>query len=716
MVFALVLSPDSQAPAQWIQQSPIPTGRHLNSVYFVTPTHGFVVGENRHLLETTNGGTTWATRMSDVLGTDPFYRVYFSDAQHGFIAGNGDDSWRTTNGGVTWTQMTSIGGSSWYHLDFITPTSGYAGANGACSFTSDAGTTWTSKSVYPDCPVMYGMDFRDELVGLACGTLSGSDGIFKTTDGGATWQPKSSLITNDVLWWTNNIVFAAGLTSVYRSTDAGESWNIYATGINTGLLKLARIDNTTLAGVSAGGDVWRSTNEGLTWTQVFDGPGDLPASWSIRFVDAQHGWVVGQSGFMYASDDGGMTWRQVNNGVGVQVYDMEFLTDNYGMAVGHNGYVFRTTNGGNWWEVQKLEVTGQIFGRDESLHGISIVDSGFAVVAGPGGTVFRTYNAGVSWEPIGYPALPGLFWIEDVKFTSRNNGWVVGLDQDIGHGKTIYRTTDGGTTWTQPMNQPSYLWAVDFTDENHGWITTIGYLYSRTTNGGATWIDGTYPPFFVSPTVSDIQFANNDIGWAVGWDGFVARSTDGGISWTYQDIGTTDDHLFSIHVVSTNEAWMTGREAGLSMNGVIYHTINGGASWTREVAFPWPFWGNGIAGSPSGHLWTAGYDGRISKRTAPTGIEEHGGTNTPQAFRLHQNYPNPFNPTTTIRYELATAGKVSLKVFDVLGREVATLVNEERSPGSYSARWDAANIGSGTYFYRLESNGRREIKKMLLVR
>ncbi|MEK9137573.1 MAG: PQQ-binding-like beta-propeller repeat protein, partial [Bacteroidota bacterium] len=86
------------------------------------------------------------------------------------------------------------------------------------------------------------------------------------------------------------------------------------------------------------------------------------------------------------------------------------------------------------------------------------------------------------------------------------------------------------------------------------------------------------------------------------------------------------------------------------------------------------------------------------------------------SFRLLENYPNPFNPSTTIRYDLAKTGNVSLKVFDVLGREVTTLVNEEKLPGSYSVRWDATNVGSGTYFYRLESNGRREIKKMLLMK
>ncbi len=89
---------------------------------------------------------------------------------------------------------------------------------------------------------------------------------------------------------------------------------------------------------------------------------------------------------------------------------------------------------------------------------------------------------------------------------------------------------------------------------------------------------------------------------------------------------------------------------------------------------------------------------------------------SPLQFSIAQNYPNPFNPTTAIQFEVPKSGFVSLKVFDVLGREIALLVNEEKPPGRYSVQWDATGFGSGAYFYRLESNGRREIRKMLLMK
>ena len=85
-------------------------------------------------------------------------------------------------------------------------------------------------------------------------------------------------------------------------------------------------------------------------------------------------------------------------------------------------------------------------------------------------------------------------------------------------------------------------------------------------------------------------------------------------------------------------------------------------------------------------------------------------------FALNQNYPNPFNPATLIRFSIPTAGHVSLKVYDVLGRELATLVDEVKDAGDFSVTWDAAGYSTGIYFYKLESNGLSVTKKMLVVR
>jgi hypothetical protein len=83
---------------------------------------------------------------------------------------------------------------------------------------------------------------------------------------------------------------------------------------------------------------------------------------------------------------------------------------------------------------------------------------------------------------------------------------------------------------------------------------------------------------------------------------------------------------------------------------------------------------------------------------------------------LAQNYPNPYNPTTVVSYQLPVAGAVRLVVYDILGREVAVLVDEKQGAGSYSAHWDARGFASGVYFYRLQAGEFAETKKMILMK
>jgi xylan 1,4-beta-xylosidase len=98
----------------------------------------------------------------------------------------------------------------------------------------------------------------------------------------------------------------------------------------------------------------------------------------------------------------------------------------------------------------------------------------------------------------------------------------------------------------------------------------------------------------------------------------------------------------------------------------------------------------------------------------PTGTSVD--TELASAFRLEPNYPNPFNPSTQITFQLDAAGMTSLRVYDVLGREVAVLVNEQRAAGEYTATFEAANLPSGTYLYVLEHNGQRQSSLMTLIK
>jgi hypothetical protein len=93
-----------------------------------------------------------------------------------------------------------------------------------------------------------------------------------------------------------------------------------------------------------------------------------------------------------------------------------------------------------------------------------------------------------------------------------------------------------------------------------------------------------------------------------------------------------------------------------------------------------------------------------------------GTSEVPTDYALHQNWPNPFNSTTMFRFDIKEAGQVTLRIFDLMGREVATLVNDERSAGFHTISWDASDIATGIYFYRLEANGFTDVKKMLFLK
>ena len=111
-------------------------------------------------------------------------------------------------------------------------------------------------------------------------------------------------------------------------------------------------------------------------------------------------------------------------------------------------------------------------------------------------------------------------------------------------------------------------------------------------------------------------------------------------------------------------------------------------------------------GFPLTRIWPLS---RASARTSPASA-------SPRQFALYQNRPNPFNPATEITYQTAEAGHVELRIFDVLGREIATLVNEVQEPGEYSVSWDAGAVPSGVYYCQLRAGSFSSIKKMVLLK
>lgn len=314
----------------------------------------------------------------------------------------------------------------------------------------------------------------------------------------------------------------------------------------------------------------------------------------------------------------------------------------------------------------------------------------------------------------------------------------------------IIRTTDGGLTWNrQSSGTTGRLFGVYFTDANNG--TAVGeHVILRTTDGGSTWVNQPYPPAYRFDYLLGVFFTNAATGTVVGAYGRILRTTDGGTTWTDQSSGTVND-LGGVYFINAD----TGAVVG---GGSILHTTDGGATWTSQSTgttdgFSAVYFANAdtgtIAGSrifrttDGGSTWVSqpietnnnlngisftdantgtavGDNGTILRTTTGgiTGIKNYAksNVNSPKTFLLEQNYPNPFNPSTVIDYSVPRNGFVTLRIYNILGQGVATLLSGMRIPGQYQATFDASRFASGVYFYRLQAGSYTMTKKMLLMK
>jgi hypothetical protein len=246
---------------------------------------------------------------------------------------------------------------------------------------------------------------------------------------------------------------------------------------------------------------------------------------------------------------------------------------------------------------------------------------------------------------------------------------------------------------------------------------------TKSTDAGATW-QTTYPNLGGDNACNSIVIhpQSDDTVYA-GMEGAVIKSTNQGKTWELTGLRNTPDYFYGLAIDPENPEHLFAGGTPSRNAFALYETTNGGKDWKR-IELPYELKGiSSLIFDPAerGVLLIATLGSgvyRYQSGTA-TGVEE---LPLPSSVRLSQNYPNPFNPKTIIVYELGIKNFVSLKVHDVLGREVKTLVNEVKEPGVYQVEFDATHLPSGVYYYRLsiiDVNGRQgtsQTKVMVLVR
>jgi photosystem II stability/assembly factor-like uncharacterized protein len=697
------------AQSTWFWQNPKPQGNHLFHVKLVSPTTGFAVGDAATIMKTTNAGINWTFTHYTAGSTKILRSLFFIDENNGWAGGYEGTLLHTTNSGVSWNIVpasigqivqgiyfssmntgtlvtanqstnccggifrTTDGGSDWILFPQPAPRNledvamandnfGIAvGLNGTMLKTTDGGNSWIQING-GTLEQLFAIDH----VGDSLWIVAGNGGkIIKSTDKGVTWFEQingTELFFEGIDFVDANTGYVCGSNgAIYKTTNGGTNWTHQQSGTPNSLFDISFADANTGIAVGLYGTIVRTTNGGSTWITVSEGP--VNGLFASDFPLTQSGYLVGENGIILKTTNAGGIWQPLTSGVSENLFAVSFLNINTGIAVGSSGAIIKTTNGGAQWNLQQSNVNG-------NLAGVAYINSNLGFVSGYNennntSVILKTTNGGGTWTN----TLTGFTNIlRNVGFFDENAGIAVG-----GMG-TILVTTNSGNSWQNKPQQQFSLISVEIVSNSFAAVSGFDVFSSTptgiflvTTDKGNSWVDRSAG---LDVPINGISFINEHTGIAVGFDGSIFKTGNGGINWS--------------------KGGLTGTGSGL--NGVNY------------------------VGTDSIIVFGGGGNILASFNNTVLGIGNGGHTQISSDFHISQNYPNPFNPATTIKFQVPNSSYVRLTVFDVLGRLVSTLADGKFSPGVHSVSWDASNYPSGIYFYRLESGNYSESKKMLLIK
>lgn len=398
-----------------------------------------------------------------------------------------------------------------------------------------------------------------------------------------------------------------------------------------------------------------------------------------------------------------------------------------GDPIGPMNRFTRTLNGGALWLQDTIEGA-------KGLHpgGISAVDGQTAWVTmqdesrKTSGGIFKTTDGGVRWSKqstafTGSGGKPMFIY-----FFDPDTGLVVG-ERNPGLWE-IYTTTNGGTQWdTVPQaNIPPKLtgeWLREGFEfaafDNTFWFCTTGPTgrVFKSTNRGLNWTAVVPGPDY--DRIHSIAFQDDSVGMACAFAGIKAtiiRTTDGGKNWLAVATPQIPTPHLIYYVPGTEGSYVViGHDAYGNNTGSAF-TLDGGSNWETVdnisyglLAFAAPDIGWAVGLNQEGSASIFRWSGKALVTSIQRLLEE-----VSKKMILDQNYPNPFNPLTKISYQILTAENVTLKVYDTLGKEVSTLVNEKKQSGRYEVEFEARGLPGGMYFYQLRAGNSTEVKKMIL--
>lgn len=735
----LVLIVATTASAQW-RQVLTRSFPDFNGVSFVNANTGWAVGSAGAIYKTVNGGQAWTPMTSGV--TASLGCVFFVDANKGFVGTTNRTLLMTTDGGTTWTStsVAAIGEatSTIRSIKFFNATTGliFAAKSDTARIvkTTDGGATWTSAWVYKFAS---GEDLLDMSVNGTNGVLVGKpyNVIFYTNNSGTTWTRATtpSPIVDPVsgITYTRSDLWASAMPSPTVAYATG--WGSSAAGLQPTVY-------------------FKSTDGGATWAYMLQQVANrtYKNAYGLYFKDAQNGLCVGAGGMLSKTTDGGVNWVPQPLACGSTLNACVGALD-FAVSVGGDGAILRTTDFGN----SNSLVTPILSASNTLAMQFTSANVGYA--AGFNGVFLKTTDGGKNWKSSYVSANNSTQSIQDLMFINDQVGYVCCSY------RLVAKTTDGGSTWSALIPDTTFVtsavYGVWFSDVNNGWAvgqtrpatTTFDIIY-KTTNGGATWSTQSN---IATRDLRDVTFRGSK-GVAVGNALKILYSTDSGTTWAAATIATLPANILSttnlrrVAFVDANNLVAVGGKAILrstnaganwalvdsantdlydvkfNSSGTLGYTVgnlyclkstNGGTSWTNvidtSVTHTTSIYSCAI--DPNNNVWMGAASSTIFTTASLTSVERVNDV-VPGSFQLSQNYPNPFNPTTTIEYQLSANSVVTLKVYDLLGREISTLIDGYQTAGTYLCKFDAKALASGVYIYELRQGAVSLRKSMLLLK
>jgi photosystem II stability/assembly factor-like uncharacterized protein len=562
------------------------------------------------------------------------------------------------------------------------------------------------------------------------GTSGSAGGVFKTTNGGASWTLKNNGLS---AWFvsclcadpSNPNVLIAGTSGggIFKTVNGGDTWTAKNSGLSNLTVRGLRIHPSnpfTYYAGTAGGFVY-TTNGGTSWTALNGGLLDR----DVRAVALDAGGNVlyagGYWGGVHKSVGLGAWQQKVEGMANTFISDIDCLPDE-GLVVQVSSYgqVFVSGDGGENWEDHSSGIAC------EALTGIAIDQAApdTVYVGADYGGVYKSANGGLTWTAMnsGLSATD----VKCLRLASTGGGAVL----YAGTYNYLFRSTNGARSWVKKSTgiTDKHIWTIEVDPSNQSTVYagTYGGGVFKTTNSGESWnpVNSGLGSVHIAAVAVDPSYSNVVYAGAY-YGGGIYKSEDGGATWRASSIGAEGTDVWTLDVSP-----LDSREVIAGTFSGVYLSVDRGATWapysqgmdvldTRRVLFHRQLGARRVyAGTYGGGVYR--YDdivSAIADAAPPLG---------PFDFRLDQNYPNPFNPSTTIPYEIIDTGSgtraaaVSLDIYDVTGRRVRCLVRSVGTPGSYRVSWlgdteGGVRAASGVYFARLQVGSSWRTVKMILI-